>query len=88
MGTRWTAGGDEAGDIPKKRLSRSPNGSEGPKGEPNAIDMSVLLKRVGVPHTQTPPSPVRKRNPEAAAEGAGRRPRLRRRCGAGSRPGR
>ncbi len=47
MGTRCTAGGEEAGDIPKNRFSISLNGSEEPKGEPNAIDMSAPEKRGG-----------------------------------------
>ncbi|MFD0515140.1 hypothetical protein ACFQ0Q_41850 [Streptomyces aureus] len=39
IGTRWTAGGEEAGDIPKNRLNKSLKGSDELNPEPKDIDM-------------------------------------------------
>ncbi|GGT02112.1 hypothetical protein GCM10010222_49870 [Streptomyces tanashiensis] len=57
MGTRCTAGGDDAGDMPKNRLNRSLNGSDEPKDEPNAIDMAAP-ESAERGHTHSNPAPT------------------------------
>ncbi|GHG39834.1 hypothetical protein GCM10018980_13630 [Streptomyces capoamus] len=47
MGTRCTAGGEDAGDIPKKRFNSSLNGSAEPNDPPNGIDMTPPGARGG-----------------------------------------
>lgn len=70
MGTRCTAGGDDAGDVPKKRSSISLKGSDEPKGEPNAIDMSAPDGQ-GDSSTQTRCPRLRKRRGTASSGARG-----------------
>lgn len=74
IGTRCTAGGEEAGDMPKNLFSRSPNGSDGPDGEANAIDTPAPGACEGMPSTGTRCRRLRR-------PGVGPSPQLSRRAG-------
>ncbi|GGX30881.1 hypothetical protein GCM10010321_52270 [Streptomyces chartreusis] len=52
IGTRWTAGGDDAGDMPKKRFNISLKGSGEPKPNDD-IDMAAPGTSTG-PFHQNP----------------------------------
>ncbi|GHE08272.1 hypothetical protein GCM10010339_56010 [Streptomyces alanosinicus] len=58
MGTRCTAGGEDAGDIPKNRLNNSLKGSDEPNGAPNDIDMTAPGRGAGDPRGVVVPGSV------------------------------